>query len=175
MRYRFYTADVFTDHIFGGNQLAVIPRADGLQDAQMQKVAREFNFSETVFVFPPQAPEHARRLRIFTPRCELPFAGHPTIGTAFVLAATGEIGLNREETDIVLEEGVGPVRVRVRANRERPVSARLTAAQAPEFGPEPPPAAALAAMLSVDETVLAPQGMPIRAAARVRIQAPGRR
>src|SRR5690242_14295346 len=91
MRYRFYTCDVFTDTRFGGNQLAVLPEAHGLSDRQMQQVAREFNFSESAFVFPAERG-HTRRVRIFTPTAEVPFAGHPNIGTAFVLAATGAFG-----------------------------------------------------------------------------------
>ena len=81
MRYRFVTADVFTDRPFGGNPLAVLPDARGLDGGQMQSIAREFNLSETVFVLPPDDPAHTRRLRIFTPAQELPFAGHPTVGT----------------------------------------------------------------------------------------------
>src|SRR3954471_23530576 len=107
MRYTFYTADVFTDHIFGGNQLAVFPDARGLNTAQMQQITREFNLSETVFVFPPQQPQHTRQLRIFTPGMEIPFAGHPTIGTAYILAAIGAIALEGELTPIIFEEGVG--------------------------------------------------------------------
>ena len=151
MRLRFLTADVFTDRIFGGNQLAVLPDGRGLTTVQMQNTAREFNFSETVFVLPPESSRHTRRIRIFTPNAELPFAGHPTIGTAHVLAAIGEITLEGETTDIVLEEGVGPVSVTVRARDRRPVSARLRAPRPPEFGPPPPPRAELAAMLSLDE------------------------
>lgn len=151
MRYRFYTADIFTDQIFGGNPLAVFPQAEGLERAQMQRVAREFNLSETVFVFPPEEAAHTRRLRIFTPETELPFAGHPTIGTAHVLAAIGEIPVSEGITSIVFEEGVGPVPVSIQAKGGKPVSAQLSAARMPEFGPEPPPIAELAAMLSLDE------------------------
>ena len=133
MRYRFFTADVFTDQIFGGNQLAVFPNAEGLETAQMQQVAKEFNLSETVFVFPPQKPEHTRRLRIFTPGAEVPFAGHPTVGTAHVLAAIGEIQLTDQQTDIVFEEGVGPVPVSIYAVEGRPVSAQLSAAMMPAY------------------------------------------
>jgi trans-2,3-dihydro-3-hydroxyanthranilate isomerase len=150
MRYQFYTADVFTDHVFGGNQLAVFPKAGGLDTGQMQKVAREFNLSETVFVFPPETPQGTRRLRIFTPGVELPFAGHPTVGTAFVLSAIGEIPLQGEMIEIVFEEGVGPVPVKIFAERGRPVYTELTAAKLPEFGPEPPAIADLAAMLSLE-------------------------
>jgi len=151
MRHRFLTADVFTDRIFEGNQLAVLPDGRGLTTVQMQRTAREFNFSETVFVLPPESSRHTRRIRIFTPNAELPFAGHPTIGTAHVLAAIGEITLERETTDIVIAEGVGPVSVTVRARDGHPVSARLRAPRPPEFGPPPPPRADLAAMLSVEQ------------------------
>lgn len=151
MKYQFYTADVFTDQIFGGNPLAVLPEAQGLTTEQMQQIAREFNFSETVFVLPPEDTRHTRKLRIFTPGVELPFAGHPTVGTAYVLAAIGAIPLTGELTQIVFEEGVGPVPVSIRAKAGQSVSAQLTAARLPEFGPPPPPVADLAASLSLAE------------------------
>jgi trans-2,3-dihydro-3-hydroxyanthranilate isomerase len=84
--YEFVTVDVFTDRRFGGNPLAVFPDARGLDDAAMQAVAAEFNLSETTFVLPPENPQHDARVRIFTPKTELPFAGHPNVGTGFVLA-----------------------------------------------------------------------------------------
>ena len=160
MRHRFLTADVFSDRIFGGNQLAVFPDGRGLATDQMQQVARVFNFSETVFVLPPDLPEHARRLRIFTPGAEIPFAGHPTIGTAFVLATIGDLRLEGEWTRLVLEEGAGPVPVRIRANGGRPVFAQLVAPRPPEYGPPPPARADLASMLSLDPADLLeePQG-----------------
>jgi trans-2,3-dihydro-3-hydroxyanthranilate isomerase len=136
MTYRYHTADVFTDTPFGGNQLAVIPDARGLTTGQMAAIAREFNFSETVFVLPATDPKHTRRLRIFTPGSELPFAGHPTVGAAFVLAATGEIPMTGDETRIVLEEGVGPVPVLIRAKDGKPVFSQLTAAMVPVKGGE---------------------------------------
>src|SRR5215208_5417171 len=101
MTYTYHTVDVFTDVAFGGNQLAVLPDARGLTTEQMESITREFNFSETVFVLPPNNPAHTRRVRIFTPGSELPFAGHPTVGAAFVLAAIGEIELEGDETSIV--------------------------------------------------------------------------
>ena len=164
MRHRYLTADVFTDRIFGGNQLAVFPDGRGLRTEQMQKAAREFNFSETVFVLPAESKAHARRLRIFTPGAEVPFAGHPTIGAAFVLASLGEIPIEGEWTRFVLEEGAGPVPVAVRARDGRPVAAQLTAPRPPEFGPPPPARADLAAMLSLDVSDLldepnGPQGV----------------
>lgn len=158
MRYRFYTADVFTDRVFGGNQLAVFPDARGLTSEQMQQIAREFNLSETVFVLPPAAPEHTRSLRIFTPGTELPFAGHPTIGTAHVLASIGDIPIEADMTRIIFEEGVGPIPVSIRAAEGRPVSAQLTAAKLPEFGPESPPKAELAAVLSLEASDLLENG-----------------
>ncbi len=108
MRYRYYICDVFTDVRFGGNQLAVLPKADGLTDRQMQQIAREFNFAETAFVFPPEIG-HTRKVRIFTPATEMPFAGHPNIGTAFSLANAGEFGEVETSIEIVFEEKAGPV------------------------------------------------------------------
>jgi trans-2,3-dihydro-3-hydroxyanthranilate isomerase len=135
--------------MFGGNQLAVFPAAGGLDARLMQAIARELNLSETVFVFPPDDPAHLRNLRIFTPGMELPFAGHPTLGTAFVLASIGEVTLDGENTSIVFEEGVGPISVTIRAEGGRPIFCALTAARLPEFGPPPPPADEIAAVLSL--------------------------
>lgn len=112
--YPFATLDVFTDSRFAGNPLAVVLDADGLDDAAMQAIAREFNLSETTFVSKPERPGHSARVRIFTPAMELPFAGHPTVGTAIYLAErqrTDDAGLNAL---IVLEEAIGTVRVGVR-------------------------------------------------------------
>jgi len=146
-RYRYFTCDVFTDRVFCGNPLAVLPDARGLSDAQMQAIAREFNYSETTFVLPPGDARHAARVRIFTPGGELPFAGHPTIGTAFVLATIGSIADSASE--IVFEEGVGPVPVSIFRDDGRVKHCRLTAARLPEQGPPAPPASALAKMLSL--------------------------
>lgn len=112
MRYRFFTCDAFTDTRFGGNQLAVLPEADGLRDAQMQQIAREFNFSETAFVLPAQAG-HTCRVRIFTPANEVPFAGHPNIGTAFVLASMGVFGSLEAPTSVAFEEQAGLVTISI--------------------------------------------------------------
>lgn len=150
MRYRYLTADVFTDRIFTGNPLAVFPNAGGLTTEQMQRIANEFNLSETVFVLPPETREATHRLRIFTPRRELVFAGHPTIGAAVVLAAIGEIPTVGEETRIVFEEGVGNVPVIVRASEGAPTFAQLTTAKLPEFGPPLPPIAELARLLGLE-------------------------
>lgn len=149
MKVRYHTADVFTNRVFGGNPLAVIPDARGLDARTMQAIATEFNLSETVFVFPPDDAAHTRRLRIFTPAAELPFAGHPTVGAAHVLASLGELR-GDVESRIVFEEGVGPVPVTIRWHEGAPVFCQLSVAQLPEVGPRPPSRAAIAAMLSLD-------------------------
>ena len=100
----FYVYDVFSSEAFGGNQLAVIPDATALPEEDLQRIAREFNFSESTFVFPPENPAHTARVRIFTPTMEIPFAGHPTIGTAVALSDQGT------PPDMVLELGVGPIK-----------------------------------------------------------------
>lgn len=108
---RFVTVDVFTDRIFSGNPVAVVLDAEGLTTEQMQAIAREFNYVESTFVFPPQNPEHTARVRIFTPAREVPFAGHPNIGTAFALARQYEQdGLEPVER-MIFEEDAGLVRV----------------------------------------------------------------
>jgi trans-2,3-dihydro-3-hydroxyanthranilate isomerase len=149
MRFRFLTADVFTDQPFGGNALAVFPDARDLPEARFQQVAREINYSETVFVLPPADPAHTRRLRIFTPGAEVPFAGHPTVGTAFVLASIGEVPVTGDETRIVFEEGIGPVAVTIHSREGRPIGAELSAARMPERGPQPPDLDELATLLSL--------------------------
>jgi trans-2,3-dihydro-3-hydroxyanthranilate isomerase len=143
-RHRYLTADVFTDVAFVGNQLAVFPDARGIPEHRLQDVAREFNFSETTFVFPPSDPAHTRQVRIFTPGRELPFAGHPTIGTAHVLAAIGDVPLTGATTSIVLEERVGPIPVTIRAEDGRPVHCEMSVAKLPEEGPPAPSREALA-------------------------------
>jgi trans-2,3-dihydro-3-hydroxyanthranilate isomerase len=110
MGYPIHIVDVFTERALTGNQLAVVLDAGDIARDVMQRVAREMNFSETTFVMPPTQPGAAAKVRIFTPDTELPFAGHPTIGTAWVLATQGLIQGGAEE--FTLEEGVGPVAVR---------------------------------------------------------------
>src|SRR5262245_59594735 len=110
--YRFLICDVFTNRRFGGNQLAVLPQAEGLTDVEMQQITREFNFSESAFVFPAENGG-TRKVRIFTPATEVPFAGHPNVGTAFVLAGIGDLGPIAGPTQITFEEKAGPVTIRV--------------------------------------------------------------
>lgn len=155
MRYRFHTLDVFTDTRFGGNPLAVVLDADALTGGQMQTIAAEFNLSETVFVLQPaKAGGNRRKLRIFTPQTELPFAGHPTVGTGYLLAALKLLEVSPAEPVMVLEEGVGDVPVTVQFGRDGPLSARMSVPRMPERGPEAPPPADLAAMLSLAESDL---------------------
>jgi trans-2,3-dihydro-3-hydroxyanthranilate isomerase len=113
MRRRFVTLDVFTQTRFAGNPLAVVLESDGLEKADMQAIAREFNLAETVFVMAPADQRNRAMLRIFTPAAELPFAGHPTVGTAVLLGCMS--GYNLGSHDFVLEETVGPVRCTVEA------------------------------------------------------------
>lgn len=147
---RYFTVDVFTESPFGGNQLAVIPDARGLSDAHMLAITREFNFAESAFVLPPDDSRHARRVRIFNVSGEMPFAGHPTVGTAFVLASIGEIAVTGPETRIVLEEGVGPIPVVIRGNKGSPWFIQFSVAKLPEITPSPVASSVIASMLSLE-------------------------
>ncbi|HUQ76821.1 MAG TPA: PhzF family phenazine biosynthesis protein [Burkholderiales bacterium] len=146
MGHRFFIADVFTDLPFTGNQLAVFPDAAGLSDRAMQAIAREFNFAETTFVLPAREAKHAARVRIFTPKAELPFAGHPTIGTAAVLARLKRVDV---PGTIVLEEGVGPVPVEMGRQQAHLVVERQVAVPSEKISP-----GAAAAALSVPESAV---------------------
>ncbi len=117
--YRFIQVDVFTDQPFGGNPLAVFPEAEGLTNEEMQHLAAEMNFSETTFVLPPRALGADFRVRIFTPRKELPFAGHPVVGTHWVLAHLGRVRLREPVTQVCFELAVGvlPADLHVRAGQ----------------------------------------------------------
>lgn len=114
MKASFQTVDVFTDRQFGGNPVAVIPDARGLSDAQMQAIANEFNLAETTFVLPPADSANTARVRIFTPRAEMPFAGHPNVGTAFVLAHQDRVcGVPFDGGHMIFEEIAGLVRMTI--------------------------------------------------------------
>jgi trans-2,3-dihydro-3-hydroxyanthranilate isomerase len=125
MQRRYVTVDVFTDRAFGGNPLAVILDAAGLSTAQMQAIATEFNYSETTFVLPPRDAAHDAQVRIFTVRSEIPFAGHPNVGTAFVLAAQAA----KPPARLLFEEKAGLVPVEILVQDGKPVGAELTAPQ----------------------------------------------
>jgi len=124
MKIPFQTVDVFTDRKFGGNPLAVIPDASGLSTGQMQAIAAEFNLAETTFVLPPADPAHTAHVRIFTPKSEMPFAGHPNVGTAFVLARMGRPG-----DRFVFEEKAGLVPLDLTREAGVVIAARLAAPQ----------------------------------------------
>ncbi len=124
MAWHFHTVDVFTDQPFGGNPLAVVPDARGLSSVAMQRIAAEFNLAETTFVLAPDDPAHDAKVRIFTPRAEVPFAGHPNIGTAFVLGR-----LRGGGDRLVFEETAGLVAVDLMREDGAIVGATLTAPQ----------------------------------------------
>src|SRR5262245_20153258 len=133
MRYRFFICDVFTQTRFGGNQLAVLPAADELAAEQMQSVAREFNYSESTFVC-AGVDRLSRKVRIFTPTSEIPFAGHPNIGTAFALANDGAFGEIGDGFTVRFDETAGPVPIGVRRDAGG-IYTELTAPQALSVGP----------------------------------------
>lgn len=144
--YEFVTVDVFTNRRFGGNPLAVFPDARGLTDAQMQAIAAEFNLSETTFALPPDDPRHHARVRIFTPQRELPFAGHPNVGTGYVLARRME----RPPEHLTFEEMAGLVRVHLLRGPEKAVSgARISAPRSLTIG-DAIPVEAVAACAGLD-------------------------
>jgi trans-2,3-dihydro-3-hydroxyanthranilate isomerase len=156
--YRYLHLDVFTRERFAGNQLAVLLDARGLDPADMQRVAREFNFSETTFVLPAEAPGTDKRVRIFTPGQELPMAGHPTVGTAFALAHEGT--LVPDQSLVTFGLGVGPTPVSLEWVDGRLEFAWMTQ-QVPVFGPEIPEVAPLADALGVELTDIVDTGLPV--------------
>jgi trans-2,3-dihydro-3-hydroxyanthranilate isomerase len=156
--YRFAQVDVFTDRAFGGNPLAVVFDAAELHDADMQAIASEMNLSETTFLLAPTRPECAARVRIFTPAREIPFAGHPTIGTSWVLATAGRLPAGT--TRFLLEEGIGPVEVELEGDPTRPRFLWMRHGEA-TFGPALENRAAFATALGLEDRDLLP-GAPIR-------------
>ncbi len=153
--------DVFTHRPFGGNQLAVCLDAEGLKTETMQALAREFNLSETTFVLPAEQAEHTYRVRIFTPGSELPMAGHPSIGTAYILAHKGLIPLTEPETAIVLEEKVGPIPMRI-SIKDGAIDYIQMQQPLPTFGPYFTDRTAIARLLSIEEADLHPT-LPMQA------------
>lgn len=145
MKYRFYILDVFTRTAFGGNQLAVLPDARRLNADGMQKIAREFNFSETTFVFPPERDSATARVRIFTPAAEVDFAGHPTVGTACALRYGG----HTESDHVVLEENVGCIPVKI-SNEDGVLYGTLTSDAPLDYAAKGPSTSSLAEVLSLE-------------------------
>jgi len=159
----YHLIDVFTDRAFGGNPLAVCTNGRGLSTELMQRIAKEFNLSETTFVLPPDDTRHNYRVRIFTPGQELPMAGHPTVGTSYVLARERMIECpdGDGETTITLEEGVGPVPVRIEFRGDgQPSFAEMTQ-PLPTFGPRLEDARAVAEMLSLEAADITDTNLPI--------------
>ncbi len=150
MTYSFYTVDVFTDTMFGGNQLAVFPNAEGLSSEIMQKIAAEFNFSETVFMVASPVTNATKKLRIFTPTQELPFAGHPTLGAAYILGIVDDSINKNNDINIIFEERVGLVPMKIKFKNKQPIYTELTSPQLPEFSDETPSIEELATILSLE-------------------------
>ncbi|WP_150286479.1 PhzF family phenazine biosynthesis isomerase [Rhabdaerophilum calidifontis] len=150
MSRQFHVLDVFTERAFTGNPLAVVLDSEGLDDAAMLAITREFNLSETVFVLPPDDPVHSAKIRIFTPGGELPFAGHPTVGTAVLLAELRAGGHLAEGVVIALEEKIGLIRAEVRRRPGGAARAVFALPRLPEPIPLPLDPLAVAAALGLD-------------------------
>ncbi|HSV62284.1 MAG TPA: PhzF family phenazine biosynthesis protein, partial [Chthoniobacterales bacterium] len=145
----YHLVDVFTARAFGGNPLAVFTDGRGIPDGVMQSIAKELNLSETTFVLPPDDAKHDFRVRIFTPKSELPMAGHPTVGTAFVLAREGML----KKSEAIFEEGVGPVPVSIGRGTNGPGFIEMRQ-PLPKFGPRFEDANAVAEMLSLERSAI---------------------
>jgi len=157
--YRYLHYDVFTDHVFGGNQLAVVLDGRGLSSETMQAIAKEMAFSETTFLLPAEQPGTDVRMRIFTPGDELPTAGHPTIGTTFALARSGVIERGRQQ--FVFGCGIGPVPVTMLWSGDDLSFVWMTQ-QLPTFGDPIPDPARAAAALSLSPAAVAGTGQPVQ-------------
>jgi trans-2,3-dihydro-3-hydroxyanthranilate isomerase len=157
--YRYLHYDVFTDHLFGGNQLAVFLDGRGLSGETMQAIAKEMNFSETTFVLPAEKPGTDAGMRIFTPAEELPTAGHPTVGTTFALARTGAI--ERGVAQFVFSCGIGPVPVALTWKGDDLSFVWMTQ-KLPTFGDAVPEPARTAAALSLSPAAVAGTGLPVQ-------------
>jgi trans-2,3-dihydro-3-hydroxyanthranilate isomerase len=157
--YRYLQYDVFTDHLFGGNQLAVFLDGRGLSTETMQAIAKEMNFSETTFVLPPEQPGTDVRMRIFTPADELPAAGHPTIGSTFALARSGVIAPGRDH--FIFGLGVGPVQVSLTWKSDDLTFVWMKQMN-PTFGASLADKAAAADALSLSPAAVAGTGTPVQ-------------
>lgn len=152
----YHLVDVFTERAFGGNPLAVFLAGQDIPESLYQPIAKELNLAESTFVLPPDDPANHFRVRIFTPGTELPMAGHPTVGTAYVLIREGRFDLARAGGILRLEEGVGPVQVTVEGGPDGPGMITMEQPQ-PQFGPEFHDRATVAALLSLEEDALLPE------------------
>ena len=156
----YYLVDVFNEKPFGGNQLAVFTDAAGVSAELMQKIAGELKLSETTFVLPPENEKNDYRVRIFTPAVELPMAGHPTIGTAFVLARQKMMERNDSQTVVNLEEGVGEIPVTIEWRRDEPDYIEMRQ-PLPVFGSRFTDAAKIAEMLSISPKAITETNLPM--------------
>lgn len=159
--HRFIQVDVFTDVPFGGNPLAVFPEAEGLSAREMQQLALEMNLSETTFVLPPQAPEADYKVRIFTPAAELPFAGHPVVGTHWVLAHLGRVELREPMTRVHFELGVGVLPADLHVTGSRVERVVMTQGH-PTFHAVLEDVTDLAAGLGLPSTAITETGLPVQ-------------
>ena len=158
-RFHYHLVDVFTDRPFGGNPLAVFSDGRGIPDPTMQAIAKELNLSETTFVLPPQKAGNDFQVRIFTPGAELPMAGHPTIGTTFVLCREGLVRPNQDR--IVLEEGVGPIPVAIGWENNAPAFIEMQQ-PLPEFGGVIEETDGIAEMLSLEPAAIRETNLPVQ-------------
>lgn len=152
MQYQYYIADVFTNKPFNGAQIAVFPHADGLDQIHMQLIASELNLSETAFVFPGPNGTDTRRVRIFSPRAEINFAGHPIIAIGHVLATIGDIKLNGKHTPFIIEQNIGPIQVNITQDDGKPVLIQFTLETQPVIDRFVPPEQQIAEILSLKES-----------------------
>ncbi|MDO8835438.1 MAG: PhzF family phenazine biosynthesis protein [Vicinamibacterales bacterium] len=158
-RYRYLHLDVFTNRLFGGNQLAVFPNAVGMTTEQMQAVTREINFSESTFILPRERDDTDVRMRIFTPGAEMPMAGHPTVGSTFALALEGIIPAGRRRW--VFGLNIGPTPVDIDWDGVRPTFAWMTQRR-PEFGHTLPDVDGVAHALGLDPVHIRVTGLPVQ-------------
>jgi trans-2,3-dihydro-3-hydroxyanthranilate isomerase len=160
MQRRYVTIDVFTERMFGGNPLAVVLDAHGLTPSQMQSIATEFSYSETTFVLPAALRGNTAHVRIFTARTEVPFAGHPNIGTAVVLARELETTGQESIDSFTFEEAAGVVRIRLLRDRNRVVGAELTAPQPLSIGASVSAEAAAACVSLAESDIITTMHVP---------------
>ncbi len=160
-RFPYHLVDVFTDRAFGGNPLAVFADGTGIPEVMMQAIARELNLSETTFVLPPADSRNDFRVRIFTPTTEMPMAGHPTIGTAYVLAREGLVRPDGDRTTIILEEGVGAIPVAIEWKADAPAFIEMEQPR-PVFGPEFEDVVGIAGMLSLEVDAIRATKLPMQ-------------
>jgi len=157
----FEQVDVFTDRPFAGNPLCVVTDGVGLSTEQMQAIAREMNLSETTFVLPPTDPQAAYWMRIFTPAKEIPFAGHPSVGTAYVMACAGRFPLHEPVTRIFQQVGIGTLPLDIEVTKGRPGRVVMTQGK-PSFGPALRDLTPVADALGLDPLILAKTTLPIQ-------------